>query len=102
MTGHISFAIAVLSFLIIVIIVSAVMKRIVATRIPMWVSVFSFLAMIVLFIAFIVLVCFMNMFKIPHYLMAIIVAVIVALMLLLRGVVYRSSVKEVDYRKQFE
>ncbi len=103
MFGHVSFAIAAICFLTILIAFAWVMCRITSINIPFKVNFFTFVLLLISITAFLIVLCFMRMFSCPHYLMALISLFCAGISLLAVHFTYRFvSTNSGLYSKQFE
>ena len=102
MSGHVSFALVALSFLAIAISFALILCRITSAQVPFWTTALAFVGLILLLGIFLVVLCFMPMFGLPHYLMAVIEVVCALISACLVRLTYRFiKIPDQAYKKQF-
>lgn len=103
MLGHISFAIGFLCLLTIAVSFALALNRMTAKRVKFFSKLISFLGINISFSVLVTVLFFMQMFNMPHYLMAIVAIVCALISVGGTYLVYKNEVVDfTGYTKQFE
>ena len=101
--GHVSYAIAFISFLFIAFCFAKFLNRLAMAQVPFGVSLFCFIVLVLSLVILVDVAAFLSMFNMPHYVMAIIILFFDIVAALAVRWTYQAERKaETGYKKQFD